>query len=84
MHDDVELCGRCERLDLKSDPAQLKLGRGRCLGHEGGSPSRPALAAWSDRACVLFNPARPMAPRERWIEKWQAKQQNEVQTEAKG
>lgn len=84
MGEGPELCGHCERLDLKSDPVQLKLGRGRCLGHEGSSAARPAIGSWSDRACVLFNPARPMAPRGRWIEKWQAKQQNEVQAETKG
>jgi len=84
MGEAPELCARCERLDVKCDPDQLKQGRGRCLGHEGSSASRPAFASWSDRACVLFNPARPMAPRSRWIEKWQAKQQSEVHTETKG
>lgn len=84
MSDGTDLCARCDRLDLVTDLAQVKMGRGRCLGHEGGSPSRPAFAAWNDQACVLFIPARQMAARERWVEKWQAKQQNEVETEAKG
>lgn len=84
MLEEIEICARCDRLDVKSHPDQVKQGRGYCLIHGPGSPSRPPFSAWNDRACVLFIPARPMAPRERWIEKWQVKQQNEVETTTKG
>lgn len=81
MREEVEICARCDRLDVKSHPEQLKQGSGYCMGHGDGSPSRGPLEAWDSRACVLFMPARPMAPRERWIEKHQAKQQQQAQPE---
>lgn len=82
----AEICGRCKHFTTIGYPELKARGEGRCTGYDGTSYElRDPFLSWDHRRCVYFAWATPMMPRNAWIEKQQAKQNNdEAQTETKG
>jgi len=84
-----DICAMCENLTTKGHPEHMARGEGRCTGYDGSfTPLANPFVTWDTAACVLFTRALgsdARAARERWIEKQQAKSENnDVQTETKG
>lgn len=58
-------CARCQFFTLKDLPPGAVDGEGQCIGY---LESLQELVAWDRPTCGIYRPARPMAPREAWID----------------
>lgn len=77
-----DICARCENLTTVGYPEQMAAGKGRCTGYDVGfAQLRDPIVAWNLKSCVHFARAPDQEARTKWIEKQQAKQNNnEVQS----
>jgi hypothetical protein len=71
-----EICARCDSFTIAGYPELAAKGEGHCSAFSEHPPRD--VVAWNEPWCVLFNRARDLKRRERWItvqcEKAQARQ----------
>jgi hypothetical protein len=58
-------CVRCRFFTFKDLPDGAVDGEGQCVGY---LESLRELVAWNRPQCGLYRPAKPLAPRENWVE----------------
>lgn len=59
-------CSRCEEFTTKDRPDLAAQGKGMCVVRE-------RVKAWDDGACVLYDKAKNMAARVKWIQRQEEK-----------
>lgn len=82
-----DICARCENLTTKGYPKEMAQGKGRCVGYDiGFAQLRDPFVSWNQPSCIRFAKADDLTARERWIGKWQAREDNdnEAQPKTKG
>jgi hypothetical protein len=72
-----EICALCQHFKMKEYPEHARVGLGRCMGYDSTmAPLINPFVPWQKPACTRY--ARPANKAERvaWVEKRQAKEQN--------
>lgn len=70
-----QVCAECKHLTTKTQPGLMGQGKGECTGYgDGYVKLRDPIVPWNQRGCVLFQWARDMEPRKRWMEKCKARE----------